>query len=774
VTATSEPPLGLEPVQRYFVSILGIILTGLTAASAQTGVLTGAVIDRISNEPVPSANVLLVGTSLGASSDIDGKFTVRAVPVGTYEIRATLVGYEPVIIADVVISTGRPADVQIKMDQEAIGLGEVEVMASYFRRTPEQAVSVQRLSYEEIRRAPGSFEDVVRAVSVFPGVAQVSAGRNDLIVRGGAPSENVYVVDNIEIPNINHFSTQGSGGGPLSYINLDFVRETSFSTGGFGVRYGDRLSSVLTIDLREGRTDHLGGKGTISATQFGLNLEGPIGENGTFLVSARRSYLDLIFRASGFSFVPEYWDFFARATYKLDRSNSLTILGIGALDNVREFVDDAEDAYNNSRILANDQNQYAFGASWRHLFGNGFMTVSLGRTFTDFDQRQADSLQNPVFTNSSKEGETSLRVDFVQKLGDGLTELSGGIQGKRVRTGTSLLLPPFATSFGDTLSADIDDATDMSTKGSAYIQVSRRFADRLTVTGGLRAEYFSRIDDPFAFAPRASLTYEFTRQTAVTASAGVFHQSPSSIWLTANPVNTGLSHIRADQYVVGLEHYIRADTKVRVEGFLKHYNRYAASINRPYLIMVNTGAGFEGSEDNFSSFGIDHLVSEGTGRALGLELLVQKKLSEIPLYGLLSVTLSDARFTALDGIERPGLFDQRLLVNVSGGYKFDESWEASSRVRFATGRPYTPFNPDGTQDVSMYNTERFPAGGWVDVRVDRRWNFESWDLIVYLDIQNITNNKSSGTIRWNAREQRVEFNESSIGILPTIGVSVEF
>ncbi|MBP1653988.1 MAG: TonB-dependent receptor plug [Bacteroidetes bacterium] len=756
------------------LSVAAILSLGLTVAGAQTGTITGSVMDRVSAEPLPSANVLVVGTSLGASSDLDGNFIVSEVPVGTYQLRATLVGYEPVIVSDVVVASGRPVDIHIKMDQETIGLGEVEVTASYFRRTPEQAVSAQRLSFEEIRRSPGGFEDVVRAVAVFPGVAQVSAGRNDLIVRGGAPSENIYVVDNIEIPNINHFSTQGSGGGPLSYINLDFVRETSFSTGGFGVRYGDRLSSVLTIDLREGRTDRLGGKATISATQFGLNLEGPAGENGTFLVSARRSYLDLIFRASGFSFVPEYWDFFARGTYTIDRNNALTILGIGALDNVREFVDDAEDAYNNSRILADDQNQYAFGLSWRHLFGNGFMTVSLGRTFTHFDQRQADSLQNPVFTNTSKEGETSLRADFVLKVGDGLTELSGGVQGKLVRTNTSLLLPPFSTSFGDTLSADIEDAGDVSTKGSAYMQVSRRFADRLTLTVGARGEYFSRIEDPFAFAPRASMTYEFTRQTALTASVGMFHQSPSSIWLTANPVNTGLSHIRADQYVVGLEHYVRADTKVRVEGFLKDYRQYAASIDRPYLIMVNTGGGYGGSEDNFSSFGIDHLMSEGTGRAAGLEFLVQKKLSEIPLYGLLSVTVSSARFTALDGVERPGLYDQRVLANFSGGYKFDESWEASSRVRFATGRPYTPFNPDGTQDVSRYNSERFPSEAYVDVRVDRRWNFASWDLVVFLDIQNITNNKASGTIRWNDREQKVEFNESSIGILPSLGVSAEF
>jgi hypothetical protein len=262
--------------------------------------------------------------------------------------------------------------------------------------------------------------------------------------------------------------------------------------------------------------------------------------------------------------------------------------------------------------------------------------------------------------------------------------------------------------------------------------------------------------------------------TAITASAGVYRQSPSSIWLTANPLNEALSHLRADQFIVGLEHSPRADTKVRVEGFLKNYHSYAASVDRTYLIMVNTGAGFGGAEDNFSSFGVDHLVSEGTGRAVGVELLIQKKLSEIPLYGILSLTVSEARFTALDGQERPGSFDQRVLASFSGGYKFDEVWEASGRIRFATGRPYTPFNPDGSQDVDRYNAERFPSEAYVDVRVDRRWNFDAWDLVVYLDIQNITNNTSNGQVSWNAREQRVEFNEGGIGILPSIGVSAEF
>ena len=222
------------------------------------------------------------------------------------------------------MATGKPAELLVRLDQTEIDIEGMEVRAAYFQKNPDSPVSVQRLSYEEIRRSPGAFEDVVRAVSVIPGVAQAQPGRNDLVVRGGAPSENLFTVDNIEIPNINHFGTQGASGGPLSFINLDFVREATFSTGGFGVRYGDRMSSVLNIELREGRTDRLGGKATISATQFGLNVEGPIASGGQFVFSARRSYLDFIFKAAGFSFVPEYWDFLGRGSFRIDARNEIS------------------------------------------------------------------------------------------------------------------------------------------------------------------------------------------------------------------------------------------------------------------------------------------------------------------------------------------------------------------------------------------------------------------------------------------------------------------
>ena len=755
----------------HILLLISLLLAGL--AKAQTSSVSGIVVDKSTREPLPSATVQILGTSLGASSNGEGKFMITGVAYGTYQVRASIVGYEPEIISDVVVASARNVDLRFELHEAAIGLEGVEVRANYFQRSPDAPVSIQNLSYEEIRRSPGGFEDVIRAISVLPGVAQVQAGRNDLVVRGGAPSENLFTVDNIEIPNINHFGTQGSSGGPLSFINLDFVRETSFSTGGFGVRYGDRLSSVLNITLRDGRSDRLGGKATISATQFGLNLEGPVGSSGTFLFSARRSYLDFIFKAAGFSFVPEYWDLLGRANYTIDEHNEVTFLAVGAIDDVSWFDRNADDRFKNSRVLGTAQRQYASGFSWRNLFSHGFATLTLSRSYVSYNGTQRDSLLNPIFMNRSNEGETGLRADVVYKVSPAV-ELSAGASVKNIRFLTNLALPGYVTTFGDTLDIQVNDYASRATKASSYVQASGHPFDRLTLTLGGRFDYFDLIDRKATFAPRGSLGYEFTPLTSASASIGRYYQSPSYIWLVSNPANRDLRPIAVDQYILGVEHLLQADLKVRVEGFLKHYTDYPASLDRPYLVLANTGGGFEGSDDNFASFGLDRLVSGGRGRSYGLEVLVQKKLSDSPVYGLASLTVARSRFTALDGVERPGAFEQDVIINLSGGYMFDEHWSGSMKFRFATGRPYTPFTAQGTQDVAAYNSARVDPLHGLDVRVERRWNFAAWNLIAYIDIQNIYNYKNTGSVRWNAREQKVEINNSSIGILPSIGVSAEF
>ncbi len=742
-------------------------------AQEPSGGITGRVVDRATQEPIAGAIITLQSTSIGAAANVDGVFEIRNIPIGTYQVQVSSLGYVPLVLSDIVVAAGRLIDLAVRLEQTAIDIDAVEIVGSYFQDDPDATVSAQRLSYEEIRRSPGGFEDVVRAISVLPGVAVAEPGRNDLVVRGGAPSENLFVIDNIEISNINHFGTQGAGGGPLSYVNLDFVRETAFSTGGFGVRYGDKLSSVLTIDLQDGRRDKLGGKATISASQFGLNMQGPLNNNATFIFSARRSYLDFIFRAAGFSFVPEYWDFLGRISYRLDQSNNLTFLAIGAVDDVNFIDQDADDRFDNSRILGTAQRQYVSGVTWQHLYGTGFSRVTLGRTYVNYNGIQRDSLLSPIFTNKSIEGETSLRADMVVKPGK-TSELSFGGQAKRVNFTTSLALPQYRTTFGDTLDLNIQGYSSTSYKASGYLQLSQQLFRDIDFTFGGRLDYFGLLSNATYLSPRVSVGYRISEITSLTATAGVYRQNPSYIWLVANPENRSLRAVRADQYVLSLEHLLNADLKVRIEGFYKRYTDYPASLRRTYLVLANTGGGFGGSDENFASFGLDQLASDGRGMSQGVELLVQKKLSDVPVYGILSLTLSRTRFTAIDGMERPGAFDQEVIANISGGYRFDDRWEASMKFRYASGQPYTPFRSDGTQDEAAYNSLRVKSAHALDVRVDRRWNFSSWNLIVYLDIQNVYNNKFSGGVRWNAREQRADFDESSIGILPTIGISAEF
>ena len=754
----------------FVVATVLMLFSFVVFAQETTGKITGKVVDGMTKEPIVGANVVVAGTTLGSSTDIEGRFFIRGVPIGTYSVRVSAIGYLAATITDVVVNGAKPAQLSVSIMENEIKIEGVEVTAGYFNKIPDTPLSTLSQSTEEIRRLPGGLEDVARAIAILPGVAQVEAGRNDLIVRGGAPSENLFVVDDIEVPNINHFGTQGSSGGPLSYINLDFVENTSFSTGGFGVKYGDKLSSVLSISIRDGRKDRLGGKATISASQFGLNLEGPTTSSGSFVFSARRSYLDFIFKAAGFGFVPEYWDFLGKMSYQLGPKDQLNILGVAALDNVKYFNDTEDKRFSNSRVLGSDQHQAVGGITWQHLFDKGYSTITFGQSYVDYDFQQSDSNLVRIFSNQSLEHESSLRGEVFFHAFQS-TEVSLGILSKVVRFRSDILLKPVETRFGDSLAVDASYRTT-AFKGAVYGQISQVWGkSRLTVGG--RIDYFNLIDK-VAFSPRVSYTVAFSPTSNLNWSVGRYYQAPSYVWLAANPQNRSLNFVGVDQYVIGIDHLISVDTKISVEAYYKGYFDYPASVTRPYLVLANTGAGYGGSQDGFASFGLDPLVSAGSGRARGIELLIQKKLSEVPCYGTISVSYNRSDFEALDGVERPSSFDQRWIMNVGGGYVFNDKWEISSKFRYATGRPYTPFDATGFQNPAVYNADRIGANHSLDFRVDRRWAFDHWTLVTYIDVQNVYNRKPVSIPRYNERLGRAETDVASIGILPSIGVSAEF
>ncbi|KUG25729.1 tonb-dependent receptor [hydrocarbon metagenome] len=751
--------------------ILGLIFFSIGLSAQSTGKVTGRVVENISRQPIPGVNVILERTQIGGATDIEGKFEISNVPIGNYQVRISAIGYTTLIRSDVVVNSARPTQLTIELAETVLELEGVTITSGFFDSEPTEVISLKKFSYEEIRRAPGGFEDVVRALSVLPGVGQQSAGRNDLVVRGGAPSENLYLVDGFIFPTINHFGNQGATGGPLSFINLDFVEETSFSTGGFSAIYGDKLSSVLKINLREGRTDRFGGKATISASQFGLNLEGPVQEKSNFIFSIRRSYLDFIFNAAGFNFVPEYYDLLGKYNYNIDNSNRISFLFVGALDRVKFNNNDEDDIFDNARILGSDQNQYVTGISYDHLFRNGILTFSAGRSYIKFDSFQNDTLLNPIFINNSIEAENELKGSLIYKLSLN-AEINVGASVKFIDFQTDVLFPNnFITTFGDTLLQNNLTADKNFSKYGAYLQYSNLFFNKLRFNLGGRVDYFDAIDKSFYLSPRFSASYNFNNLTRLNFSTGVYHQFPSYIWLAAR--NNNLEAIKVNQYILGVSQRLTENLQLKLEGFYKVYKNYPASTLRPYLVLANTGAGYGGAEENFESFGFESLVSEGFGNAKGIELSVQKRSTGQGIYGLISATYAQTEFTGLDGIKRPSAFEQEWIFNLSGGYIFDHQWEVSFKFRYASGRPITPYNSNGTQSLSNYLTDNLPPLHTLDLRVDKRWDLGGLSLITYLDIQNVYNRSNVQNIRWDYKKMKVD-DTSSIGILPSIGISLEF
>lgn len=754
-------------------SLIIFLLTSAFTSALAEGEIRGTVVDKTTKEPLPGVNVIVGNTGLGAATDTGGKFIITGLPSGSYSVTASFIGYKSITKPDVIVNSAKPAFINFELMETSVEIEGITVEGSYFETDPSEVISIKRFSNEEIRRAPGGFEDIVRALSVVPGVARQSAGRNDLVVRGGAPSENLYLVNGIKFPTVNHFGTQGATGGPISFINLDFVESTTFSTGGFSAKYGDKLSSVLSIDLKEGRTDRLGGKATVSASQFGLNLEGPVNDNGSFIFSLRRSYLDLIFNAAGFSFVPEYYDALGKFDFNFDNKNKISFLFTGALDRVSFNYEDGEDYYDNSRILASDQNIYAAGLTFRHLFKNGFTDLRLSRNYNSYDYRQNDSLLNPIFMNNSTEAENTLSGDIVYKP-DNKTEINFGATVSLIQFDADVLFPEkFVTTFGDTLPLNSASANEEYFKSGFYLQVSRVFGDFIRVNAGVRGDYFDEIDKGFYLSPRFSFKVPVYSSLSFNFSTGMYRQFPSYIWLAAFEQNKELTAVNVNHFIGGLEYLPQEDIQLKTEVFYKDYSDYPASSIREYLVLSNTGAGFGGADNNFASFGLEPLVSGGNGYSRGIEVSAQKKSTGSGLYGLTSLTYSETYFTGLDGIERTGQYNQKWIFNLSGGYIFNEQWEVSFKFQYASGVPYTPYNNDGTQIVSAYNSARLDAIHSLDLRADRRWDFEGWNLITYIDIQNIYGRNNETSVRWNYRENKLE-EDDNIGVLPSIGISIVF
>ncbi len=751
-------------MSKRFTFILLILLLSALSLFAQSkqkmGRIVGTVLELATQQPIIGANVTVIDTQMGAATDTEGKFSMVNVPVGTYTLRISCIGFKPLFKTDVVVSTGQPVQLHVQLEDATEQMGEVVVTGPYFYTPKELVTSTHGINYEEIRRQPGALEDVSRMIQTMPGVVPTNDQRNDLVVRGGSPSENLTVVDNVEVPNLSHFGTQGASGGPISMLNTEFIREADFSAGGFSAQHGDRLSSVLNIHLREGNRESLAGIFDLGLAGAGFIAEGPFNSRGSWMFSARRSYLDLIIKDFGLAAVPKYSNYQAKAVYNIDRSNKLWLVSLGGIDDIHFTVDQNDKDDPSLLDIKSGGWRTVSGINWQRLWGKGYGTFVISDALSAFEQEVYDKeLQNQlVFKNRSTEGETTLKYDIVQQI-KSVGEVTAGISGKFMRNRLRINSPlgnenPFSTDTMRVHQFGLDDSFTTS-QAAAYTQISITPVPGVDLTLGARWDHFDYIKKN-VISPRTGLRYQLMENLSLNTSFGIFYQLPPLVFLRAVPQNQSLEPMRADHYVLGLSYFPRPDVKVTIEVYRKNYSRYPVSLEYPTYSYANDG-------DQYTINGrLIPLVSEGEGHATGMEFYVQKKLSD-HLYGQISYSYSATRHAARDGVLRPGSFDIPLVLSIVGGYRLNEKWEFSSKFTYTSGRPYTPYKfPESRDqnrpiyDLQQVNARRSPAYSRLDLRMDHRSHFDGWNLVTYLELQNLYNRKNVFQYVWNPKTREVQ------------------
>ena len=755
------------------------LLAGVVPAHAQeanrTGSVRGQVLDAVTRQPLAGAAVVVLDRGLATVTGAEGRFTLMGVPAGLHRVQIVLIGYESAILHDVVVRPNRVTPLAVELDEAAPTVREViEVTADYFSAEEEAAVSTVSFSFEEIRRAPGSAGDVSRMLQVLPSVGMATDQRNDLIVRGGSPGEHLTVVDNIEVPNINHFPTQGASGGVIGLLNTDLIADVSFSAGGFGVEHGDRLSSVMVVTQREGNRSELDGEISTSMAGAGLLLEGPLARGrGSWALSARRSYLDLIAGVVGAigtgDAVPRYSDVQGMATFDLSTTHRLQALGLGGFDAIDLSLDDREDS-----VVVSRARQYVGGLNWRWLWsGNEYAETSIAHTRADYGVHVTEAAGDGtrvLFDNDSREQEVVLRSNWRFRPRAG-TALAWGVTARRLFGDFDLFDGPDRTRV-DTRDEELDVRVSLTGhKAGAFASLEQSVGQRLTVTLGGRFDYFS-LNARGDWSPRLGLSYDLNPRTTLTAVAGVYRQTLPVWLLVQHPDNRRLDNQRADHYVAGVRRRLTPSTLLSVEAYRKDYRELPFDPDDPTALVVDQFADFRTPAPG-------RLVGGGRARSHGVESLFRKKLAR-DVYGLVSYAYAVSRYTDGTGTERNRTFDHRHVASAIVGYHPNDRFEFSGRWRYAGGRPYSPFDPvlstqagAGIVRREGINAERHSAYHRLDLRFDHRRHYRSVTLVSFFSVLNVYNRDNVFHYYWDADDNRPG-RATQWGFLPVGGFELEF
>lgn len=765
----------------------------------------GTVIDKSSRQPLEFINVMIVGLNKGGVTNAEGKFSIEQVPPGIYRLQASAIGYKTVTTPEYILST-RDLHIQIEMEENQTELEGVTITASPFRRDIESPVSLRIIGLQEIEKSPGANRDISRIVQSYPGVAFSLIGyRNDLIVRGGSPSENRFYLDGVEIPNINHFSTQGASGGPVGILNADLIREVNFYTGAFPTDKGNALSSVLDFKLRDGDMERNSVKATLGASEVSLASNGHLGKKTSYLVSVRQSYLQFLFDMLGLPFLPTFTDAQFKLKTRFDAQNELTVLGLGGIDKMKlnTKADDEDNEYILSYLPKIQQETFTLGAVYRHYAGAHVQSVIASHSYlnnrnTKYRQNDESNPDNLTLRLRSTEQNTQFRL-----------ENSSSFRNWKVTVGANLDYSQYSNTTFQKVYTDHAQTFDYHT----YLDIMRwglfgtinytSIDERFTASLGLRTDannYSAAMKDMTdQLSPRLSLSYQLTEHWSLSGNAGLYYQLPpytalgfkNNNGLYANKY--ALRYMQVSQGSIGIN-WRKGDTfEVSLEGFYKDYDKIPLS--------VADGIPLTCKGNDYGVIGNELLTPTAQGRSYGAELLLKWLIAK-KLNLASSFTLFKSEYRNNKESEYiASAWDNRFIFNLRGTYNLPRHWSVGMKVSCIGGAPYTPYDADKSSlvtawnaqgkpyyDYTRYNEERLPAFTQVDIRIDKTFYLKRCMLGFYIDLQNIAGSKlkqadvlmSTGVIKnpdapiAGQRYVMKSVKQESGTLLPTLGITFEY
>lgn len=795
-------------MQKQLILSLALIALPLLLSAQYKQTVKGNIRDKESRIPLIGVSVVIIDTdpAMGTATDENGDFTIKDVPVGKHTLQASYLGYNSTTIPGILVTSAKETILNMEMEESATKMNEVVVSGRRDHINEMALVSTKTFDVQETERYAGSRSDPARMAANFAGVVGANDSRNDIVIRGNSPQGVLWRLEDIDIPNPNHFAVSGTTGGPVTILNSKTLANSDFFTGAFPADYGNSTAGVFDVKLRNGNTDRLELTGQLGFLGTELAAEGPISRKhkSSFLVTYRYSTLKLFEGLNikiGTSSVPNYQDAAVKLNFPMGKKANLSFFGIGGLSNIDLIVSNQttppEELYGES-----DRDQYfssntgVFGSSFSYIINSSTYTkFTIAETGSDIQARHykvyrdanyaVDSLKYILGYTFGKAA--TVAHWFINKKLSGRHTIKAGIINNYYHLNlvdSSRQYPPSIQVWQHR--EDFHGGTDLL---QAYIQYKYRPSDALTFVAGLHGQYLTH-NQSKAFEPRLAMKYTATATNSFSLGYGL-HSQMQPLYqyfavLPGNPTtamhNYNIGFTRSHHFVGGYAHTFSRSLRLRSEAYYQYLFKVP--------IETRPGSSFSGLDQgsSFSRLFPDTLVNAGTGYNYGLELTLEKTFSH-NYYVLISGSVFNSKAKGQDGVYRNTDYNSRFATNMLTGYELklgkNSSLLTGLKITYTGGRRYSPANVASSNAIgdlvvidSLRNTLQFKNYFRTDIKLGVRINARRLTHEIAIDLINIFNTKNilSNTYNFDLAAQGAYpfTTQYQLGFLPLFYYRVDF